>query len=400
MRTFREEIMIKNFIVFGISALIILSVFLITKNISKSHSPNEFNPVLNNNQKWNIGYYQGGDYIDYRHYFLAVLRGLQDNGWIDKDFDLDLFDDADSMKTIWRDLCETSSSKYLNFVEDAFWDSNWNDSLRLDVRSNAIMYLKAKKLDLVIAMGTWAGKDLANNEHHVPVTVFSSSDAVKAGIIKSETKALYNHVFAQVDKDYYIRQIRLFHDIFNFKKIGTVFENSEDGRIYANYYDLKKVSEERGFEILECYANDVNITDEESKENVLKCFKKLAPKIDALWIGAHNGTQPKFMPEILEPMFEYKVPTWAEAGLGQVRRGVLISVSRKDYKTIGTWSAEKIIKILKGASPASLQEPSEISLKIAINIKTAELIGFDPPENILKIADVIYHTIEKGKENE
>ncbi len=35
--------------------------------------------------------------------------------------------------------------------------------------------------------------------------------------------------------------------------------------------------------------------------------------------------------------------------------------------------------------------------KIAINIKTAEIIGFDPPVDILLAADEIFQEIEKPK---
>ena len=109
-------------------------------------------------------------------------------------------------------------------------------------------------MDLVIAMGTWAGKDMANNNHKTPTMVLSTSDPIGSGIIKSIEDSGYDHVHARVDPTRYERQVRIFHDLIGFQKLGIAYEDSVYGRTYAAIDPIEKVAKERGFDIVRCYT--------------------------------------------------------------------------------------------------------------------------------------------------
>ncbi len=53
-------------------------------------------------------------------------------------------------------------------------------------------------------------------------------------------------------------------------------------------------------------------------------------------------------------------------------------------------------KILNGARPRQLDQVFEGPPKIAINLKTAQIIGYDPPVDVLGAADEIYQEIESN----
>ena len=40
-------------------------------------------PKTNNGQKWQIAYYEGGEYIDYQLWLTATVRGMMKLGWIE-----------------------------------------------------------------------------------------------------------------------------------------------------------------------------------------------------------------------------------------------------------------------------------------------------------------------------
>ena len=40
-------------------------------------------PKTNNGQKWRIGYYEGGEYIDYQKIFTETVKGMMKLGWIE-----------------------------------------------------------------------------------------------------------------------------------------------------------------------------------------------------------------------------------------------------------------------------------------------------------------------------
>jgi len=41
-------------------------------------------PRTNNGEKWRVGYYEGGEYIDYQKIFSETVKGLMKLGWIEE----------------------------------------------------------------------------------------------------------------------------------------------------------------------------------------------------------------------------------------------------------------------------------------------------------------------------
>lgn len=181
----------------------------------------DIGPVNKEGDRWQIGYYEGGPWPDYQDTLLETVRALIDLGWMEKIQLPELQDNADT-RSLWRWLCQNVSSNYLDFVEDAYWSANWDDSLREKNKRVCLDRLRGGTLDLILAAGTWAGQDLANNSHHVPTIVMSTSDPVAAGIIKSVDDSGFDHVVAECDPTRYKRQIQLFHDIVQFNRLGIV----------------------------------------------------------------------------------------------------------------------------------------------------------------------------------
>lgn len=351
-------------------------------------------PATNGGEKWRLAYYEGGDYVDYAGGLRGLVHGLIELGWI-SELELPEFDNPDDTQLLWAFLATEVESNYLEFVPDAYWSAHWDDTLRLANREAAIDRLaNGGDIDLVIAMGTWAGQDLANNQHAVPTLVLTASDPVAAGIIKSVADSGFDHVLAEVDPGRYRRQIKLFHDITGFKTLGVVFENTPEGRTYANLADLEYVAGQRHFEIITCRAQDANISELEALEGVVDCYKELAPQIDALWIGTHQGEHPKFMPQSLQPLLEHNVVIWAQVGTDAVERGALLSVTYPDYDAVGMWYAQNIALVFNGAQPGELDQVFELPYYVALNLETARRIGFEPPAGLLEIADQTFEIIQ------
>jgi len=345
-------------------------------------------PTTNKGKKWRIGYYEGGPYINYPANLRAIAQGLAELGWMEKTDIADMADPTDA-EGMWMALAKVKSD-YLQFVQEAFYSADWDETLRARNRAAAIDRLHDKQLDFMIAMGTLAGQDLANNLHSVPTMVVSSSDPVKSGIIISAADSGFDHVHARCDPNRYIRQVRLFHDIIGFKRLGIVYENSVAGKSYAALADIEEVAAQCGFELATCEAPWSGMTRLASTQKLIDCHKLLAPQIDALYLTVHNGVDLGRMDEILAPLIEYKIPTWSQRGSAEVRQGVLLSVARGGFQAVGKYHAEIMAKIFNGARPGVLNQVFEDPKKIAINLKTAEAIGFKIPRGLMLVADEIY----------
>jgi len=346
-------------------------------------------PTLNHGEKWRIGYYEGGEYYDYKGWFIATIKGLMENGWIEKA--TIPVDKGEYTTGVWNWLTTKMKSDYINFVKDARYSARWDDTLRAVMTNDIINRLNTKKdIDLMLAFGTWAGKDLANNRHSTPTLVLSASDAIGAGIIKSNEDSGFNHIHAHVDPSLYKRQILIFHDVIKFKKLGVAFENTVNGKSYAAIETINKISNQKGFDVVPCYTQSDIANQKEAGESVLKCMQKLSTQVDAIYVTQQGGVNSETISQIVEIANANRIPTFSQAGSQEVKQGLFMSISNSGFKYVGQFHAGLIAKIFNGAKPRQLEQIFEGPPKVAINLKTAQLIGFDPPMVLLGAADELY----------
>ncbi len=128
-----------------------------------------------------------------------------------------------------------------------------------------------------------------------------------------------------------------------------------------------------------------------------KCFLELGKKADAIYVTEQGGIYPKNISELVKIADVYNIPTYSDMGSSHVKLGFLMSVSTAGHKYVGQFYAETFAKILNGAKPRELNQIFEDPPRIAINLKTAEIIGYDPPIGVLEMADEIYEEIADPK---
>ncbi len=349
-------------------------------------------PVKNDGKKWRIGYYEGGPYIDYKKNFRAALQGLMALGWIEAGPIPST--GGESTKPLWQWLSDKARSNYLEFVPDAHYSADWNETLRKESAGKLMNRLSPKPdIDLMLALGTWAGQDLANDDHHVPTIVMGTGDPIASNIIQSAEDSGRDHIHARVDPYRYERQIRIFHDIIGFQKLGIAYEDTVAGRSYSAVDKAKALSGERGFEVVECHTLSDGEDISTAEESVRKCFERFGKEADAVYVTVQGGVSLGNIPKLVRIANGHRLPTFSQSGSDEVKYGFLMSISLAGHKYVGQFYAETIAKVLNGAKPRQLKQVFEDPPKIAINLRTAEIIGYDPPVDVLGAADEIYQTI-------
>ena len=376
--------------------LLAASIVLISLVLSDALAA-QTTPTLNNGQKWRLGYLEGGPYVNYQGSLRSTIQSLISMGWIEQS-DIPQSTDLEDTRALWTWLSTKAQSRYLEFTEDRYWSSEW----KKDKRAQNTAWIRerlhtARDIDLFMSMGTWAGQDMISISDKVAVIVMSCSDPVKANIVKSAKDSGKDNVHAWCDPTKGERRLRLFHDILGFKRLGVVYENTQEGRIYASLSAIEQISEERGFEVVTCEALETGLSVEQCQDNVAACIQKIAGQIDALAISDHRGLHPKYFPGLIDPLLKKNVPVFtAVRGPTLVSRGVLMGIAREDYLPLGDFYAETIAGVFNGAKPRDLNQIFKEPLKLAINLEAARILGYDIPPNVRAIADILYEKIDRS----
>ncbi len=371
-----------------------VSLFLILPGASFAGEPLfKVDPTTNNGAKWRIGYYEGGAYINYQKQLTETVKGLMQLGWLET-AELPK-QTGESTDTLWTWLSIEAKSDYIEFAADAHYSALWENDKRSKVEDEIVFRLNhVKDIDLMIGMGTWAGKGLANYRHRTNTLVFSTSNPISSGIIKSVQDSGFDHVHVRVDPKRNERQLMVFHEMIGFHKLGVVYEDSLAGRSYAAIETIESLAKTHDFEIVRCHTKS-DISDKKlAEEGVINCFSKLAIKADAIYVTQQGGVNSRSVPKLVEIANQHKIPTFSQSGAREVSYGVLASLSRAGYKYVGRFHAETIAKVFNGAQPNQLNQLYEEPPKIALNLKTAEIIGFDPPIVLMGATDEFFDEIK------
>lgn len=342
--------------------------------------------------RWRLGYVESGEYPDYPATLAAVIQGLQRLGWLTLDAGIP---DNLSGQELWIWLSQHTQSRYLEVVQDAWWQpGNFDAEKRAPMRQAIAQRIEQNHdIDLIIAMGTWAGQDMRQIGPPVPTIVGSTSDPLASRIADSATDSGRDNLHTRIEPERYQRQVRLFHEIVPFKELGIVYEDSEAGRSYAAVAAVEQVGQELGFSIQHCHAQSNSITTEQAIANALACYQQLADQnVNAIYVTTHRGVTSASIRSIAHILEEAKIPSFSMAGSSQVKQGILLSLAQADVSYVGLFHAETIARVFNGAKPRQLSQLWVDPPKIALNLGTARIIGFDPPVDILLAADEVYET--------
>lgn len=384
---FRKKLMSISMIIFLIICILIGIYTLI-------FTDKRTTPKLNHGKKWKIAYYEGGNYRTYRSTLIGFLQGLAEKKWIYpfdiNDIPQDIDDKGDS-KSLWLWACANIKSNYIKFDPQYFWSSNWITTIENDNVKLISDYGNSKIFDILLVMGTKAGKSLINNKNKFPILLLSVTNPVEAGIFKHDDSTGYDNVFTVYDPDRVERCLKIFYELIKFKKLGVIFSSSSPS--VTGKQSLIEEAKNLNFTLNSC-SYDSTTPDLNTAANLHKdCINNLIDdKIDSFYFTTILGLSTSTLPDFLKLLNDKKIPT-ASFDSSLVEHGVLLSYGMiENYnETIGKLAAEATTKILNGEKPGNIKNPyDKIPMGLIINTKTAKLLNIKIPEGVLQSAVKIY----------
>lgn len=341
--------------------------------------------------KYKIAVIQSDDYPEYYEVFTAILQGMQLIGWI-KENNVVVKDNYTSNRELINGINRKDYSDYIEFSPEMFFSFRADENNASDPQFKNVMRRAIDgEFDLVILLGTLAShKVLENKEYRAATLMDAVSDPIGSGFVESIDNSGKDFLTARIDPNQYIRQVRLFYKVIGFKSLGIIYENSENGRWYAAVDDVEKVAEENGIELVVDHDVMTEPTQQQYHQAYgmyLRAMDRVSPKVEAMFLGISGGLEPENLPNVVNKLIDYKLPSFTMEGAQAVKKGVMIGVSGKEA---GLYNAKKLARILKGETPSTLDQRYEKMPKISINLKTTEKIGYDLPVDIIRSADEIY----------
>jgi ABC-type uncharacterized transport system substrate-binding protein len=339
-----------------------------------------------------VAYVEAGPYSDYTMNLIGLAQGLADLGLIQNGWPPESTSNGNPVNAqrVWLWLSQNAGGDRLIFGSQDFYSADWNYNRLPQIKKRVLTRAAAGEIDLILAFGTAAGRLLATDDHKTPTLSITATDPVAAGVAKTAEKSGFDHVHVQVQTGRIERQLAIFHNVFGFKTLGIPYDPAGDDGGTMGVPTIRRVAERLGFKLNLCPAK-LEIDDATvAFENLVGCLKGLSQNSEAVYLTVSNGMSEPRMPEILAPMMAQRRPTFSQRGPAETRLGVLMSLAEDDFLSSGQFEAEVIREILAGRSPGDVNQNYVAPLTMALNLKTAMAIGWDPPFKVLAAVDELY----------
>jgi len=345
------------------------------------------------NKQWRVGYYESGRVPLFNNILKSFVKQLIMDEYF-PELPASVFEIKDNKK-LWNELSKINNAK-IKFVKEVYCENNWVNG-GLVIRQEKIdSVLRKYKIDIVMVMGTLAAQKLIKDNNSAVFIIMGASNIYKAGVTKGKIYSGYRNVFATINPHKYKQQMKIFHSIVEFKKLGIVYWDTPRNKTYSAIEDVEEMSKKLGFEIVSCFSNPEEMDEEKAINDLKGCYKHLAKRADAVYITVHRSLlKHSNVYELALPFLKAKVPTFVQEDPRLVEHGFLMAISpESDCQSEGRFAAQNLKKIIEGAVPGELDMRFHEKTSLYINKEVADIIEFEVPESILMVADKVYERIK------
>ena len=344
-------------------------------------------------KKQRVAVFQAGSYVDFQKVFRQTALSLQRDGYINAKAPLNMNFEHDALGA-YGALRKASVGGCIEFVADGLYDGKWNPALIDEKEQELRARIKTQgDIDMIWALGTVAGQRFADSSLKTNVLVMTATDPESAGIVGPGEFSTKPFVHAQKERDRYSSELRMFYQIFHFKRLGIIIDDEKDNQPGQAVPVIRDVARDLGFALNAC-EKDVITTDEEVAHAAFaQCCLELSQNSDAVYIPYGMGADLKHLYAQLKPLIDAKIPTFSQSGAIEVENGVLLSLADIELIESGLFEAKVVKEIVGGKKPEEISQYYFAPLNLALNLHTAKLIEWKPDFAVLIAVDRVYQNI-------
>lgn len=247
-----------------------------------------------------------------------------------------------------------------------------------DALDEVLENLKNEKVDLVLSFGTLATQKSKESlaETDIPIIFGPVTDPVASGIVTDVLDPGGNVTGIQTGNPTPKRLEWLLKIDPEIKRLYT-FNNPEDSSSVQAIAALTQTAPIFNIELV--------VRDTSTTEEIMVALNEMPGDIDAIFLPASAFFE-KNIDQFVTFSNEHKLPLAAPA-TANVWDGALTSFGH-DNIPLGKQASHLADQILRGIKPADLPIESA-ELFVSINLKTAEIIGLNIPDEIIRQAHIV-----------
>ncbi|ALU40493.1 sugar ABC transporter substrate-binding protein [Kocuria flava] len=230
--------------------------------------------------------------------------------------------------------------------------------------------------DLVLAIATPSAQGVAQSVTDKPVLFTAVTDPVEAGLVES-LESPGGNVTGTTDMNPVAEQIALIKQLDpEATSVGIIYSSGETNS-QVQVEMAKEAAAEEGLEVVE-----KAVTNTSEVAQAAESFDT-----DAIYVPTDNKVVAG-LEAVISAAEAKKIPLIAGEG-DSVERGALVTQGI-DYEKLGRQTGEMALRILQdGEDPASMPVESQEDTQLIVNLKAAERMGVEVPQQMRENADQV-----------
>jgi len=236
------------------------------------------------------------------------------------------------------------------------------------------------QLDLILTRGTPAALAAKSVTRTIPVVMAASGDPVGSGLVASLGRPGGNVTgLSLYNVEIYAKRVELLKELVpRLTRIAGLF-NMSNPILPLHWKEVERATRSLGIQS--------QLLDVRRPEDLPRAFDAAAKqRAQALIVGLDGITQGNLRP-IAELAAKQRLPS-IYGSKEYVDVGGLITYGGSDHDMYHR-AATFVDKIFKGAKPADLPIEQPTKFELAINLKTAKVLGLTIPQSLLQQADQV-----------
>lgn len=270
------------------------------------------------------------------------------------------------------------------YAVDGYKSAEWD---REACKRMAREIVADRKIDLVMAMGPWTVEDLLAAGCKKPIVAMGRFDPTLEGLAGADGKPKKKNLTVRLRPAKVETELSVLQAVYpEAKRIGIMyFPSANESGIVERFFTQK--AERLGMTIVSA-PQDLG----EVNYHFFKKIPDLIGRVDALYMTPLYGISLQQTAGFFAELHRANIPVFSSEGFEQLERGAFATNVSFAAAGAARFHADKIIKILRGATPNSLPTVFREGRRLGINLSACDRAGIVPAPHLLAEARLIERT--------